>query len=114
VLRGTLAGVEDMKARSQVSQGTSARSNGGHSRDIKQFTETSDSLRVEVVERTVPAELTNKMARVRAVQKQLSLSVLFGKKFEKLKVQGGTLDRARSTSVTLKPKMKKRQKRVWN
>lgn len=45
------------------------------------------------MDRTVSAELTNKVARVResvrAVQKQLSLSVLTGKKLEKLGCAGG-------------------------
>ena len=52
--------------------------------------EGSASPREGLVDRTVPAELTNKVVRVReavsAVQKQLSLSVLTGNKFEKLEV----------------------------
>merc|ERR1719427_610763 len=43
LLRGTSADIEDVKARSQT-QGTSARYNMGHSRDIKQFMETAESI----------------------------------------------------------------------
>ena len=74
----------------------------------------SVSPREGLVDRTVPAELTNKVARVReavsAVQKQLSLSVLTGKKFEKLELQAETLDRVKSALETLKPKVKKTEK----
>ena len=47
---------------------------------------------------------------VSAVQKQLSLSVLTGKKFEKLEMQGETLDGVKSALETLKPKVKKTAK----
>ena len=47
---------------------------------------------------------------VSAVQKQLSLSVLTGKKYEKLELQGETLDRVKSALETLKPKVKKTEK----
>jgi len=74
----------------------------------------SASPREGLVDRTVPAELTNKVARVReavnAVQKQLTLSVLTGSKFDKLEMQGETLDRVKSALETLKPKVKKTEK----
>merc|ERR1719427_745897 len=43
LLRGTSADIEDVKARSQVSQ-SSSRYTMGHSRDIKQFMETTDAI----------------------------------------------------------------------
>ena len=71
----------------------------------------SGSPREGLVDRTVPAELSNKVTRLReavsAVQKQLSLSVLTGKKFDKLDAQGETLERVKNALETLKPKVKK-------
>ena len=61
------------------------------------------------MERTVPAELINKMARVSEAQKQLSLYVLTGKKFEKLEVQDETLGWVRSALETIKSKVKDRK-----
>ena len=64
--------------------------------------------------KTYPAELNNKITRVReavsAVEKQLTLSVLTGKKFEKLQQQQETLERVRTAIETLRPNIKKLEK----
>ena len=69
-----------------------------------------------LVDRTVPAELSNKVARVReavsAVQKQLGMSLLTGKKFEKIEQQGKTLDRVKRALETLKPLVEKTEKEL--
>ena len=61
-----------------------------------------------------PTDLFNKISRVReaisAVDKQLSLSVLSGKKYEKLSSQEETLDRIKKAIDTLKPNIKKLEK----
>ena len=61
-----------------------------------------------------PSELFNKISRVReaisAVDKQLSLSVLSGQKYEKIVSQEETLDRIKKAIETLKPNMKKLDK----
>ena len=68
----------------------------------------------ESLTKTYPAELNNKITRVReavsAVEKQLSLSVLTGKKCEKLQQQQETLERVRTAIETLKPNIKKLEK----
>ena len=68
----------------------------------------------ESLVKTYPAELNNKMTRVReavsAVDKQLSLSVLTGKKFEKLQQQQETLERVKTAIETLRPNIKKLEK----
>merc|ERR1719410_2483228 len=64
--------------------------------------------------KTYPAELNNKITRVReavnAVDKQLNTSVLTGRKYEKLSSQQETLDRVKSAVDTLKPNVKKLEK----
>ena len=69
-----------------------------------------------LVDRTVPAELSNKVARVReavsSVQKQLGMSLLTGKKFEKIEQQGKTLDRVKRALETLKPLVEKTEKEL--
>ena len=61
-----------------------------------------------------PTELFNKISRVReaisAVDKQLSLSVLSGQKYEKISSQEETLERIKKAIETLKPNMKKLEK----
>ena len=61
-----------------------------------------------------PTELFNKISRVReaisAVDKQLTLSVLSGQKYEKISSQEETLERIRKAIDTLKPNMKKLDK----
>ena len=61
-----------------------------------------------------PTELFNKISRVReaisAVDKQLSLSVLSGQKYEKIGPQEETLERIKKAIETLKPNMKKLEK----
>ena len=61
-----------------------------------------------------PTDLFNKISRVReaisAVDKQLRLSVLSGKKYEKLSSQEETLDRIKKAIDTLKPNIKKLEK----
>ena len=61
-----------------------------------------------------PTELFNKISRVReaisAVDKQLTLSVLSGQKYEKITSQEETLERIRKAIDTLKPNMKKLDK----
>ena len=68
----------------------------------------------ESLTKTYPAELYNKITRVReavsAVEKQLSLSVLTGRKFEKLQQQQETLERVKTAIETLKPNIKKLEK----
>ena len=61
-----------------------------------------------------PTDLFNKISRVReaisAVDKQLSLSVLSGQKYEKIGSQEETLERIKKAIETLKPNMKKLEK----
>ena len=68
----------------------------------------------ESVNKTYPAELNNKISRVReavsAVDKQLNTSVLTGRKYEKLSSQQETLERVKSAVDTLKPNVKKLEK----
>ena len=64
--------------------------------------------------KTYPAELNNKITRVReavsAVDKQLCLSVVTGKKYERLGAQLETLDRVKAAVDTLRPNVKKLEK----
>ena len=68
----------------------------------------------ESVNKAYPAELNNKISRVReavnAVDKQLNTSVFSSKKYEKLQPQQDTLDRVKSALETLKPNIKKLEK----
>ena len=68
----------------------------------------------ESVNKTYPAELNNKIIRVReavsAIDKQLNTSVFANKKYEKLSAQHETLERVKSALDTLKPNIKKLEK----
>ena len=66
------------------------------------------------VAKSYPAELKNKIIRLReaisAIDTQLDLSVLKGKKYENFQAKQETLDRAKTAFETLKPNMKKLDK----
>merc|ERR1711892_1432342 len=70
----------------------------------------------EKVDKSIPADITVRIERlleaIRAVDKQLNISVLTGKKFDRLDVQTEILERVRVALDTLKSKVKKMEKEV--